>query len=224
MVTITAKCVPREKKERKKKKKDLADPVSHSNQVLLKECSFLPRAFDTICEVFGRPPINLFATAADRKLFLYEFQVLDPMAWMQDVSDIKWNDLSIHAHAFPPWLFTDRSCDEFLNDSDRLALFWSQKEYSAGLAFLVKNLFELTMLWTPLVQPHFRKFRQGSEPLCLQTIRHSVSKAGFLKVVADIADDDLKKVYSMLISGNGFDSSVGFVDGISIHARPLICR
>ena len=54
-----------------RKKNILMDQLSHPDQVLPMEWSFLPWVFDLICEVFGRPYIDLFAMRANTKLLLY---------------------------------------------------------------------------------------------------------------------------------------------------------
>ena len=61
----------------------------------------LPRVFEAICGVFGRPYLELFVTHANAKLPLYVYPVPDPMTWKQDVLQHPWDHLS--AYAFPPF-------------------------------------------------------------------------------------------------------------------------
>ena len=51
-VSLTARNIP------EKKKKNSADQLSHSNQVLPMEWSLLPRVFQDICKVFGHPHLK----------------------------------------------------------------------------------------------------------------------------------------------------------------------
>ena len=52
------------------KKNILANQLSRPDQILPTEWSMLPRVFEEICRVFGRPHLNLFATWANVKLLL----------------------------------------------------------------------------------------------------------------------------------------------------------
>ena len=81
----------------------LADQLSHPDQVLPTKWSLLPRVFDTICEVYSYPHIDLFATRANTKLPLYVSLIPDPMTWKQDAFQHLWDNLSVYA--FPLSLF-----------------------------------------------------------------------------------------------------------------------
>ena len=77
MNSVTARCIP-------KKKNILADQLSHSDQILPTEWSSLPWLFNTICEAFGWPLIDMFATRANAELPLHVSPVRDPMGWKHD--------------------------------------------------------------------------------------------------------------------------------------------
>ena len=83
------------------KKNILADRLNHPDQFLLTEWYFLLGGFDAICEVYGRPFIDLFTTRANAKLPLYVSTVPGPMAWKQDAFQRQWNNLSVYT--FPPF-------------------------------------------------------------------------------------------------------------------------
>ena len=84
------------------KKNIVADQVSRPDQVLPTEWSLLPRVFEEICRVFGRPHLDLFATRANAKLPLFIYPVPDSMPWKQDTFQHPWDHLS--ACAFPPFV------------------------------------------------------------------------------------------------------------------------
>ena len=58
----------------------LADQLSRPDQVFPTEWSLLPRVFEGICRIFGRPHLDLFATRVNAKLALYVSPIPDPLA------------------------------------------------------------------------------------------------------------------------------------------------
>ena len=74
-VTLSGRYIP-------SKKNVLVDQLSHPDQVLLitVEWSLLPQTFETICEVFSHPHLELFVVRANAKLPLYVSPVPDLMA------------------------------------------------------------------------------------------------------------------------------------------------
>ena len=219
LVTVTVRYIPQ-------KNSILVDQLSRPDQVLPTEWFLLTRVFEMIYKVFSRPHINLFAMRANTKLPLDMSPVQDPMAWKQDASQHPWDDLS--PTPFSPSLFFIRYYREccFQQGCHLLVtLFWPQKEWFPDLlAILMEEPLKLSMLWNLLVQPHIRKFHCGLKIFCLHSWKPSSVSSKRLAFWARLWR------LLLLISGvpqqhstrkNGLDSSIGVVDRISLHARPL---
>ena len=78
----------------------VADKLSRLGQTIQTEWSLLPEVFQTICNRWHRPQIDLFATRFNNKLPQFVSPVPDPMATAVDSLSLPWEDLD--AYAFPP--------------------------------------------------------------------------------------------------------------------------
>ena len=78
----------------------VADKLSRLGQTIQTERSLLPEVFQTICNRWHRPQIDLFATRFNNKLPLFVSPVLDLLATAVDVLSLNWEDLD--TYAFPP--------------------------------------------------------------------------------------------------------------------------
>ena len=78
----------------------VADKLSRLGQTIQTEWSLLPEVFQTICNRWRRPQIELFATRLNNKLPQFVSPVPDPMATAVDSLSLPWEDLD--AYAFPP--------------------------------------------------------------------------------------------------------------------------
>ena len=158
------------------RKNVLADQFSLPDQILPTEWSLLPWVFEGICNVFGRPHLDLFATRTNMKLLLYMSLVPDPLAWKQDALHMLWDHL--FAYAFLPFALLHQVLSWVLA-SEGLSLvlitpLWPQKEWFADLlSLLVTEPLKLPQVWNLLVQPHVRKFHRGLETLRLHARRLS---------------------------------------------------
>ena len=74
----------------------VADKLSRLGQTIQTEWSLLPEVFQTICNRWHRPQIDLFSTRFNNKLS----PVPDPLASAVDALSLPWEDLD--AYAFPP--------------------------------------------------------------------------------------------------------------------------
>nr|KAG5710727.1 hypothetical protein BaRGS_035129 [Batillaria attramentaria] len=78
----------------------IADSLSRCGQILHTEWSLSPSAFQSICQRWDRPHVDLFATRWNHKLPLFVSPVPDPQAWAVDALSIPWDGL--FAFAYPP--------------------------------------------------------------------------------------------------------------------------
>ncbi len=76
--------------------------------------------FNIICEKFGKPEIDLFASRINHKLEKYVSWKPDPNAWKIDAYTFSWN--GIYAYCFPPFCQIPRIIQKALTDKAELLL------------------------------------------------------------------------------------------------------
>ena len=92
--SLTAKHVPG-------KLNVLADLLSRRHQAISTEWRLHPEAVKLLCDKWGPPNIDLFATHLNKQFSIYVSPVIDPGAWQVDALSFQWENLS--AYAFPPY-------------------------------------------------------------------------------------------------------------------------
>ena len=90
-----------------------------------KEWSLNPYMFEKVCEKFGKPEIDLFATCLNAKCELYVSFKPEPNAFVVDAFTQNWND--IKGYGFPPFSLIGRilakiKWDEAFNNSNNSLL------------------------------------------------------------------------------------------------------
>ena len=78
----------------------IADKLSRLGQTIQTEWSLLTEVFQTLCQRWHRPQIDLFATRFNHKLPQFVSPVPDSLAVAVDALTLPWEDLD--AYAFPP--------------------------------------------------------------------------------------------------------------------------
>ena len=78
----------------------IADRLSRSHQILPGEWSLCPHVTQRLWKVWGRPHLDLFATADNAKLPTYVSPLPDPAAWAIDALSFSWTQM--WAYAYPP--------------------------------------------------------------------------------------------------------------------------
>ena len=78
----------------------IADKLSRLGQTIQTEWSLLTEVFQTLCQRWHRPQIDLFATRFNHKLPQFVSPVPDSLAVAVDALTLSWEDLD--AYAFPP--------------------------------------------------------------------------------------------------------------------------
>ena len=147
------------------------------------------------------------------------------MAWNQDAFQHPLSDFSAYG-PFPLLRQVLLRVMFLINLSLVLvAPFWPQKEwFSYVLALLAEEPLEHPLLWNLLVKPHIRKFHRGPRDAatsCMEDLRQLFCNTGFLKEVAAVVASDLRVSTTCPISESGLDSSIGVLEGVSLHSRPL---
>ena len=95
----------------------VTDQLSHHNQMIPIEWSFLPRLFNRICKSYGRPMIDLFKTKKKKKnwkLPIYVTLVLHPIVWKEDAFQHSRDHLEVYA--FFPFAITRKVPDKSISE------------------------------------------------------------------------------------------------------------
>ena len=79
----------------------LADRLSRQHQILPAEWSLHPQVALRMWRLWGRPHLDLFATADNAKLPLFVSPYPDPTAWDTDALSLSWRGMWLYA--FPPF-------------------------------------------------------------------------------------------------------------------------
>ena len=90
----------------------IADKLSRLGQTIQTEWSLLPEVFQSICETWHQPQIDLFATRYNHKLPQFVSPVPDPLAVAVDALSLPWEDLD--AYAFPPTAILGKVVEKFI--------------------------------------------------------------------------------------------------------------
>ena len=130
----------------------VADKLSRLGQTIQTEWSLFPEVFQTLCNRWHQPQIDLFATRFYNKLPLFVSPVPDPMATAVDALSLSWENLD--AYAFPPTVILGKVVEK-LQDSpyQRLILiapgwpnmswFWDLVEMSSQIPLVLLQLTNL---------------------------------------------------------------------------------
>jgi len=148
----------------------IADQLSRKGQALHTEWSLHPDIFRQICQQWGTPMIDLFATRFNNKLPLFVSPVPDPMCLEVDALSMDWAGKFLYA--FPPTgvipqvmnkLQSSRDCKLLL-----IAPYWPTKLWFSDLR---KRSFhpawQLPQVWYLLKQPQVQVFHKSIAQLDL---------------------------------------------------------
>ena len=168
----------------------VADKLSRLGQTIQTEWSLLPEVFQTLCNRWHQPQIDLFATRFNNKLPLFVSPVPDPMATAVNALSLSWENLD--AYAFPPTAILGKVVEK-LQDSpyQRLIIiapgwpnmtwFWDLVEMSSQIPLLLPQLPNL------LTQPFNQTPSQKSDKLkssCMAPRATAIKEQGFSEAVA----------------------------------------
>lgn len=78
----------------------IADQLSRRHQIIQTEWCMSDMVLDALWKLWGRPHVDLFATAENAKLPVYVSPLPDPQAWREDALSFSWANLWVYA--FPP--------------------------------------------------------------------------------------------------------------------------
>ena len=105
------------------------------------EWTLSPRLFDRICDHFGLPDIDLFASRLNNKLPIYVSFTPDPGAFAIDAFTIAWNQFNFF-YAFPPFSCISKVLRKIVHDQATGVLvvpWWPSQPWWARLHKLAKK-------------------------------------------------------------------------------------
>ena len=116
---------------------DLESRMSHDNieWMLNKHC------FHNICDIFGKPEIDLFASRLNKQLDCYVSWKPDPFAWTVDAFTFDWSKFFVYA--FPPFTLIGRILQKIELDMVEQAIvivpFWTTQPWLSKLGKMLIN-------------------------------------------------------------------------------------
>ena len=203
----------------------LADSLSRPDQPISTEWSLHPHVVDRICQVWGTPQIDLFATRYNRKFPQFVSPIPDETALAVDALSISWKGL--RAYAFPPLALLTKvvtkvreaPCELFL-----VAPAWPNRSWFADLLELsVDQPLRLPLRADLLSQPggflhnnlswlSLHVWRLSAEPTAREAFRLRLRKGW---------PPQSGSLPSLPIRASGQSSWLGVISGVSIHSLPL---
>lgn len=121
------------------------------------EWSLSQEVFSSICEQFGTPKIDLFASRLNRKLPIYCSFQHDPFSSYVDAFTIDWGSVS-YAYLFPPFSLLTRCTQKIVMDKARclvVAPLWpTQIWFTALMKILIRKPVVLPRTTKILTLPH----------------------------------------------------------------------
>ena len=168
----------------------IVDKLSRLGQTIQTEWSLLPEVFQTVCNQWHRPQIDLFATRFNHKLPQFVSPVPDSLAVAVDALTLPWEDLD--AYAFPPTAILGKVVEKLLDSPCRRAnpncsrmaqhaWFWDLVAMSSQVPLSLPHLPNL--LTQPFNQIPHRK-SDKPESSCLAPRATAIKEQGFSEAVA----------------------------------------
>lgn len=153
----------------------VADTLSRKTQIIHTEWSLCQPAFETICQRWGKPHVDLFATRYNKKLPTFVSPVPDPEAFAVDALSTDWRGM--YAYAFPPTVLVPKVLQK-LKDTEAIILLvaplnWSKSWINMLLDLATDEPLPLSHFRKLLKQPRSQVFHNFQERLNLHAWRLS---------------------------------------------------
>ena len=208
------------------KRNVLADALSRPDRVLGTEWSLSPRIFDRICQVFGRPQIDLFATSLNAKLPTFFSPLPESRALAADAMSQSWDGM--FAYAYPPTGFVTEVLHKIQRSRCEVLLVapcWpTQQWFPLLLSLLIDLPRELPISQSLLRQPGTSIFHHAPQVLKLHVWRLSnnpSSRQVFLERCPNICPRKTVSLPDGHMKLSGESSFVGVTEGMLIRSQPL---
>ena len=204
----------------------LADTLSRARKPVITEWTLAKPVFHSICRLWDRPHVDLFATALNHQLPTYVSPVPDGEAFAVDALSIPWEGM--FAYAFPPFNLVGRVVQKAKIHSCLLILIaplWSgQPWFPDLLSLLVDFPRELPMREDLLVQPVSRVPHPKPAMLHLHAWKLSSQdslRRDFLRKLPNASLDRFGLPLLPSTTADGAFSVIGASAGKLIHSQPL---
>ena len=203
----------------------LADSLSRPNQVIQTEWSLHPHVFQQICQEWGTPQVDLFATRFNRRLPVFVSPIPDETALTVDALSMSWDGLL--AYAFPPPALLpqvlrkvrESSCQVFL-----VASAWPKRSWFPDLLDLSVDCPRRLPQWSALLSQPGGFLHPNPSLLRLRAWRLSAEpslREGFRQRLRDGWHPASGTHPSLSTRASGESSWLGVVSGASVHSLPL---
>jgi hypothetical protein len=123
------------------KRNVIADALSRQGQIVGTEWSLNKEVFQTVCNVWYTPQIDLFATRFNNKVTTFVSPVPDPLAWAVDAMTTPWTGM--WAYAYPPSAMIGPILTKVQREECQLILIaplWPQAPWFVALLELLVDL------------------------------------------------------------------------------------
>ncbi|XP_021369371.1 uncharacterized protein LOC110460656 [Mizuhopecten yessoensis] len=204
----------------------LADTLSRSRSPVLTEWTLKRSVFRSLCLVWDRPHVDLFATALNFRLPTFVSPVPDPMAMAVDALSKDWSGM--YAYAFPPFNLVGRVLEKILLHHCTVLLvapLWPrQRWFPLLLRLSVDFPRSIPTLCDLLSQPRSRQFYSGPERLHLHgwmLSREGSLRRAFLEKLQLASQDHLDLRLPPPTNLDGPPSVIGVSDGRLTQSLPL---
>ena len=204
----------------------LADTLSRARKPIITEWTLSHKVFQSICQVWDRPHVDLFATSLNNRLPTFVSPVPDERAFATDAFSISWEGM--YAYAFPPFSLVGRVVQKLKDHSCLLVLIaplWpGQPWFPDLLSVVVDYPLELPLRADLLAQPVCRVYHPKPQILHLHvwvlSERASLRKAFLSKLpTASLDRSGLPHLPSTKVDGRF--SVIGVSAGKLILSQPL---
>jgi len=205
----------------------VADLLSRSHQTLSTEWSLDQQVFKGLCQVWGTPTIDLFATRYNAKLKTFISPMPDPLAHQVDALSQSWSGL--WAYAYPPQATLTEVLNKVRSEDVELLLVapnWPRAGWFPMLVeLLVDNPRRLPLREDLLRQPMTDEVHNSLDRLALhgwRLSRRSSARQAFLRTLPLVSQHPNALLPSPSTNQNGQSSVIGVINGRLVHSKPLL--
>ena len=204
----------------------IADYLSRPDRILGTEWSLCPGVFKRMCQIFGAPNIDLFATSRNAKLPVFYSPLPESTALGTDAMVHRWDGM--YAYAYPPTGFIAEVLRKVERSSCEILLVAPRRPTQPWYPLLLSLLVEV-----PRVLPaHSRLLRQPGtsvfhdSPLSLGLLvwrlsNNPTSRQAFLNKCQSTCHERTVDLPQQLTRPSGEYSFVGVTEGRLIRSLPL---
>ena len=203
-----------------------ADMLSRRHQRNQTEWSLAQTIAERLWKTWGRPHVDLFATAQNAKLPTYVSPLPDKQAWKQDALSFQWD--GIWGYAFPPFPLVQAALQKVQNSRCEVILIaplWpAQPWFPELLDLLTEPPIQLPQTYRLLRHPDTGTFHDNLQMLNLHAWRlssHPSAPRVSPKLLHTESQQPTEQAPNPSTTADGRSSATGAASSSMIHSRPL---